>query len=287
MNTFRRCGAIGNHELLPPHVTHSLAAMKTFWLHCQVARVLAIVSVLMWQQTAFAQGVGAQEHRAEPITSDSEAIAYKLTPSFYRTSNQPDAYDINVRANLASHAAWVGFYRRANEFQQLRLGYENTISFPFGHFIPSVQYATRGFLGGSLNAEIGERYFGLLGIGRTNLKDYFNLNFDPNDAVLIGAGTRALPNTTLSAFQIRDDRLGTGQRVFHVVARIKPDGRTRWTFDFFYKEGRAAAGDEVKVHGTGISVTYDFDRYFVRAASDPHVNFTKEHMVRLAAGLRF
>jgi hypothetical protein len=181
----------------------------------------------------------------------------------------------------------VGFYRRANEFQQLRVGYENTISFPFGHLIPSMQYATRGFLGGSLNAEIGERYFGLLGIGRTNLKDYFNLNFDPNDAVLIGAGTRVLPNTTLSAFQIRDDRLGTGQRVFHVIARIKPDARTRWTFDLFYKDGRAAAEDEVKVHGTGVSVTYDFDRYFVRAASDPHVNFTKEHMVRLAAGLRF
>jgi hypothetical protein len=46
--------------------------------------------------------------------------------------------------------------------------------------------------------------------GRTNLKDYFNLNFDPNDAILIGAGTRAIQHTTLSAFQIRDDRLGTG-----------------------------------------------------------------------------
>jgi hypothetical protein len=263
------------------------AVVKTFIFCCQVARLLGIVTVGVWHETAHAQGVGAQEHRSEPITSDSEAIAYKLTPSFYSTSNQPNAYDVNLRANLGSHAAWVGFYRRANEFQQLRFGYENTISLPFGHLTPSIQYATRGFLGGSLNAEIGDRYFGLLGIGRTNLNDYFNLNFDPNDAVLIGGGTRALPNTTLSVFQIRDDRLGTGQRVLHASARVKTDVHTRWTIDVFYKEGRAAAEDEVSVHGTGVAVTYDFDRYFVRLASDPHVNFTKDHMVRVAAGIRF
>lgn len=261
--------------------------MKTRLLFCHLARVFIVVSAFLSCDTARAQGVGTQEHSTEPITTDSEAIAYKLTPSFYRTTNQPNAYDLNLRANLQSHAAWIGFYRRSNEFQQLRVGYENTLSSPFGRLTASVQYATRGFLGGSLNAEIGERYFGLFGIGRTNLKDYFNLNFDPNDAVLIGAGTRILPNTTLSAFQIRDDRLGTGQRVFHVVARIKTDSRTRWTLDVFYKEGRATAADESTVRGTGVSVTYDYDRYFVRIAADPHVNFTKEHMVRLATGLRF
>ena len=33
--------------------------------------------------------------------------------------------------------------------------------------------------------------------------------------------------------------------------------------------------------------TYDFDRYFARVASDPHVNFSREHMIRLALGVRF
>lgn len=245
------------------------------------------MSVCACHGTASAQGVGAAEPRTESKAVDAEAIAYKLTPSFYRTTNQSDAYDINLRASLSSHTAWVGFYRRSNEFQQLRVGYENTIMLPFGRLTPSLQYATRGFLGGSLNAEIGERHFGLLGIGRTNLKEYFNLNFDPNDAVLIGAGTRALPNTTLSVFQIRDDRLGTGQRVLHAIARIKPDERTRWTLDVFYKEGRVAADDQEKVRGTGVSVTYDFDRYFVRLAKDPHVNFTQDNMVRLSAGMRY
>jgi hypothetical protein len=236
---------------------------------------------------AYGQGVGAAPQRPEPSAADAEAIAYKLTPSYYSTTNQPGAYDVNLRASLAAHTAWIGFYRQSTEFQQLRLGYEDTLALPFGRLTPSLQYATRGFLGGSVNAEIGERWFALLGVGRTNLKDYFNLNFDPNDAVLIGAGTRALPNTTLSVFQIRDDRLGTGQRVLHVVARIKPTERTRWTFDAFYKEGRLSSEDDVRVHGTGLAVTYDYDRYFVRVAADPHVNFTREHMVRAAVGLHF
>ena len=131
------------------------------------------------------------------------------------------AYDLNLRGNLGAQTAWIGFYQRSNEFQQLRLGYENTLELPFGRVTPSMQYATRGFLGGSLTGEIGERYFALAGFGRTNLKDYFNLNFDPNDMVLLGFGTRALPNTSLSLFQIRDDRLGTGQRISHLVARYK------------------------------------------------------------------
>jgi hypothetical protein len=243
--------------------------------------------VLVWHAAALAQGLGGSERDSGPISTDREAIAYKITPSLYHTTNQPTAYDINLRASLDAQTAWIGFYRRGNEFQQLRIGYENSISIPYGRVTPSIQYATRGFLGGSLNAELGERYFALLGIGRTNLKDYFNLNFDPNDAITIGLGTRALPNTTLSVFQVRDDRLGTGQRVLHLVARIKPDARTRWTLDVFYKEGRGTADDPEKIHGTGISLTYDFDPYFVRIANDPYVNFTKDHMVRAAAGMRF
>lgn len=229
--------------------------------------------------------IGCAAHALD-IDGGAEATAYKFTPTYYRTTNQPSAYDLNLRGNRGVHTWWVGFYRRAEEFQQLRLGYEQALEVPFGRVVPSLQYATRGFLGSSVTAEIGERHFGLLGLGRTNLKDYFNLNFDPNDSVLIGAGTRALPATTLSAYQIRDDRLGTGQRVTHFVARIKPDEKTRWTVDVFHKAGRSVDDGEW-VRGTGASLTYDFDRYFARLASDPHVNFTREHMIRVAVGFRF
>src|SRR5258708_3961808 len=107
-----------------------------------------------------------------PPPAEQSAIAYKFTPSYYRTTNVTPAYDLNLRGNLGPHAAWIGFYQRSDEFQQLRLGYENTVELPFGRVVPSLQYATRGFLGGSLTAEIGDRYFALAGFGRTNLKDY-------------------------------------------------------------------------------------------------------------------
>jgi hypothetical protein len=193
---------------------------------------------------------------------------------------------VNLRGSHDEHTWWVGYYRRAEEFQQLRLGYENSVALPFGRVVPSLQYATRGFLGASVTAEIGERHFALLGAGRTNLKDYYNLNFDPNDMIMIGAGTRALPNTTLSAYQIIDDRLGTGQRVTHLVARFNPDEKTRWTLDVFHKAGHSSEDGE-RVSGTGLALTYDFGPYFARLASDPHVNFTRDHMVRAALGLRF
>jgi hypothetical protein len=232
------------------------------------------------------RGEAADERKDAPAAEN--AIAWKFTPTYYSSTREPNAWDFNLRGNTDTHTWWVGYYRRDDEFRQLRLGYEHPLELPFGRLVPSFQYATRGFLGGSLSAEIGERYFGILGWGRTNLKEYYNLNFDPNDAVTFGIGTRALPKTTLSLFQVRDDRLGTGQRVTHLVARIKPDERTRWTVDVFHKEGRPdsdpASG---RVRGTGATVTYDFDRWFVRVASDPHVNFSDNSMVRVAFGFRF
>jgi hypothetical protein len=224
--------------------------------------------------------------RNETQSTPQEDVTYKFTPTYYRTTNVTPAFDLNLRGNRGVHTAWIGYYQRSDEFQQLRLGYENSVELPFGRVVPSLQYATRGFLGGGVTAEIGERYFALAGFGRTNLKDYYNLNFDPNDMVLFGAGTRALPNTTLSVFQIRDDRLGTGQRVTHLVARIKTGDKSRWTVDVFHKEGRPDPSGEL-VRGTGVTLTWDYGRYFARVASDPHVNFSDNHMVRLALGLRF
>jgi hypothetical protein len=219
---------------------------------------------------------------------EKQPIALKLTPTYYHGSTENPAWDINLRGSLGAHNAWVGYYRQRDDFQQLRLGYDYTWDAPFGKVMPSVQYATHGFLGGSINAEIGERYFALLGIGRTNRKPYFNLNFDPNDAITFGAGTRAIPRTTISLFQIRDDRLHTGQRITHFVARYKPDDKHRWTLDIFRKSGREDADPASEVlRATGAALTYDFEPYFVRVASDPYVNFTHNHMLRVALGVRF
>ncbi len=229
----------------------------------------------------------AAEGGDEPPAAEGK-IAWKFTPTWYNSTSEPNAWDFNLRGNTDTQTWWAGYYQRGDEFQQLRLGYERPVEFSYGRIVPSLQYATRGFFGGSLYGEVGGEYFGILGWGRTNLRDYYNLNFDPNDAVTFGVGTRALPKTTLSLYQVRDDRLDTGQRVTHLVARVKPDERTRWTVDVFHKSGRPDSDpSSERVRGTGVTVTYDFDRYFVRVASDPHVNFTDNNMVRIAVGVRF
>lgn len=223
-----------------------------------------------------------------PAPTREEQIAWKLTPTYYRTSSQPSAWDLNLRGSLGAHNAWVGYYRQEEIFSQGRVGWDYTADAPFGRIVPSLQYATRGFWGGSLNAEVGDRWFGIAGWGRTNLRDYFNLNFDPNDAVTFGLGTRAVPKTLLSLYQVRDDRLDTGQRITHFATRLRPDAKQRWIFDVFYKEGRPDSDPaSPELRGTGLSVTYDYGNYFARVASDPHVNFTENHMTRVSLGLRF
>lgn len=123
-------------------------------------------------------------------------------------------------------------------------------------------------------------------MGRTNARDYYNLNFDPNDSVAYGVGTRLLPKSSVSLFTVRDNRLHTGQVVTHLVWRATPDEHQRWTVDLSRKHGRATVDDE-SVAGNALSVTYDYDDIFVRLARDRKVNFTDEDQTRVSLGLRF
>lgn len=211
---------------------------------------------------------------------------FKLTPSYYVTTHVKDASDLNLRANHGPHAVWLAYYRRGNEFEQTRTGYEYTAQIPFGQIVPSLQLATHGFAGGSLNAQIGDRTYALLGLGRTNTHDYYNLNFDPNDSITYGFGTDLLPQSHLSLFTVKDNRLNTGQIVTHAVWRLAPDAHQRWTVDLSSKHGRATSNDEL-VSGNALSVTYDFRELFFRLAKDRKVNFTTEDQTRLSVGLRF
>jgi hypothetical protein len=47
---------------------------------------------------------------------------------------------------------------------------------------PSLQTASGGFWGGSVNLEAGDQWVAGAGLGRTNLRPCYNLNFDPNDS---------------------------------------------------------------------------------------------------------
>jgi hypothetical protein len=102
---------------------------------------------------------------------------------------------------------------------------------------------SRGFLGASATLELSNGkeapYFGLLGFGRTNLKPYYNLNFDPNDSTLLGAGWRPDCTNLVTVYQVHDDRLRTGQRVTHLVLRRQTGEQSRLTVDLFRRAGRS------------------------------------------------
>jgi len=216
----------------------------------------------------------------------ADAWAFKLTPSYYVTRHQADATDLNLRANTGPHALWVGAYRRSSAFEQTRGGYEYTAQLPFGQVVPSLQVATHGFAGASVNAQIGDQVYGILGLGRTNTRDYYNLNFDPNDSVVYGLGTRLLPRSNLSLYTVKDNRLHTGQMITHLVWRFVPAERRRWTVDLSTKHGRTSA-DGDSVVGAALALTVDYGDVFLRLARERKVNFTADDQTRLSLGLRF
>ena len=215
-----------------------------------------------------------------------EPWALKLTPSLYTTANEHNAVDINLRGNNGPHALWLGQYQRGNEFQQTRTGYEYTANFDWGQVVPSMQAASGGFAGGSLNFQIGKPVFVIAGLGRTNLRNYYNLNFDPNDAVTLGLGARLGGGHQFSLFTVKDNRLATDQIITHGVWRWQASDADRWTVDVAYKSGRSSP-EEDRVHGRSLSVTYDHRQTFVRLAYDEKVNFSANNQTRVSAGLRF
>ena len=231
-----------------------------------------------------------QANPAPPVdeASDDGKISFKLTPSWYRSDDGTRAGDVNLRANTETQTAWLGYYRDKTGFSQTRAGYENKLDSGWIRTVLSAQVASGGFIGGSVTSEIGGDTYGILGFGRTNLRDYYNLNFDPNDAITVGVGTRAIADTELTLFHLWDDRLHTRQRVTHAIIRRKfgdDNNKQRFTLDVSRKSGLIS--DDNFIRGYAVSVAYDFKRYFVRIARDEYVNFSPATQWRISAGLRF
>lgn len=233
----------------------------------------------------FGIAIFSTHSNAEEAASNSSKIEFKLTPSYYTSSDGNNAADVNLRGVVGAHTAWIGLYRDQANFQQARTGYENRHDFGLVRSVLSAQLASGGFLGGSVTTEMGRDTYAIVGWGRTNLKNYYNLNFDPNDAITLGIGSRAFPKTELSMFHIWDDRLDTKQHVTHAVVRYKPTEAERWAVDASYKHGMKGDGGNVK--GYALSVTYDYRDYFVRVARDQYANFSDTTQNRLSLGLRF
>lgn len=241
----------------------------------------------LWLCTSLCCGGITKAGLAQASSAEPAALDFKLTTSLYAERDTPLAGDLNVRGNLAEHTAWIGHYQRGAQFEQTRIGYEYTLKLPIGQAVFSAQAASGAFLGGSLTGQFGsETIWAILGIGRTNLRPYYNLSFDPNDSIVFGAGVKLQPNAVVSLFTVADDRLGTGQRVTHLVWRGRFDKAQRLTIDLVHKTGQLEAGLP-GVTGNGLTVTYDRANLFVRMGREHKVNFTNSDQVRLAAGFRF
>ncbi|MET0226618.1 MAG: hypothetical protein ABW187_09270, partial [Dokdonella sp.] len=213
-------------------------------------------------------------------------VKYKLTPAWYGNSDDDDAWDVNLRADFGDQKAWLGQYQDQQHFHQTRAGYEYDPDFGWVNLSLSAQAATRGFLGGSAQANVGGDTYAIVGFGRTNLKPYYNLNFDPNDAITLGVGSNTLlPQSEMSLYQVRDDRLRTRQRITHALLKYHLSERSRLTVDANYKHG--LADDGVMVHGYGLALEYDYRQAFCKLARERAVNFTHVQQTRVALGLRF
>jgi hypothetical protein len=222
---------------------------------------------------------------APALCGATEEPSMKLTAGHYVYSGGVGSNDINLRNTSSLGNIWAGYYEsRARAEAQLRGGWDHTYSLNGLRLSPSVQAASMGFASFSAQAEVGDSWFAGTGLGRTNLRPYSNLNFDPNDSWMLSAGKRSPDGEVYYLQQIRDNRLNPDQCHLHAYYRTPLNNGDRITVDLLYKTGLVA---DTQIHKWGLSASYDWTRFFVTLAYDPKVNFTTDNMFRTSAGFRF
>lgn len=227
----------------------------------------------------------SQVHAEESDSGNASPVQYKLTLAHYDTQTL-HANDANIRISQDNQTIWVAFYHEhPDDFKQLRVGYERTDHLPYTTLVSAIQMAEHGFIGGATQAEIGGPLFGILGFGRTNLKPYDNINFDPNDAITYGVGYKTQDELAVSLYTVRDNRVVDGQKISHLLLKVPMPHEQRLTIDVFNKSGTQDA-DGLSIRATGAGLGYDWPTYFVKLAYDPKVNFSQERMTRIAFGMR-
>lgn len=225
----------------------------------------------------------------EPQPAAGQDVAFKFTSGLYqlRGGGLPNAsaLDLNLRASSSLGNAWLGQFRSPSQsITQTRLGWDRQFDLGAVRLTPSLEVATGSYVGGSAYLEGGRTWVAGVGLSRTNLQNFINLNFDPGDAYTLAGGYRWADNRSLILSLIRDNRLNPDQQNVHLIYRTPVNGDQRLTLDGLYKTGLVSG---VTVRELGFSATYDWPRFFVRAAWDPKVNFTPQDMFRLSVGTRF
>ena len=229
------------------------------------------------------------EKAVDALDSAPAEHPYKLTAGLYPTQGgglpASTGVDLNLRYGYGSGNVWLGRYEADGQGTQWRGGWDRSVPLPWGWRLqPSLQLATGGFAGGSLGLERGERWVAGAGLGRTNLRPYVNLNFDPNDAWMLWAGYHPSESRSLSVLVVRDNRQNPDQQHVHLVYRGPVADGLRLTVDVLRKTGLVEGQG---IHRLGWSLGLDGARTFVRLAWDPNVNFSAQNMWRLSTGSRF
>ena len=232
---------------------------------------------------------------------------YKLTLGRYHLASPGNASnagtaspstngtDLNLRWRRDARSLWLGLYQQPGFGRQWRVGWDDQWPLALGNatalrrwlplqLLPSLQAASGGFVGGSLGVQAGAPFYGQIGIGRTNLKPYANLNFDPNDALTLALGWQGEGSRQVALSVIADDRLGTGQQHHHLTLRWPLPPGLRLSADLLHKQGQ---GDGGAVNAWGWTLGLDGAAWFARLARDPKQNFSAQDAWRLSGGRRF
>ena len=250
---------------------------------------LMLLIALICSQTAWADVDRADLEPNDKPQADN-TVAWKLSLGKYTDSVNGGANDFNLRGSDRNVSFWLAQYRDATHYTQTRTGIEQQSALPLGRLIASLQAASGGFVGASATWDLRQTddqwVAPMLGWGRTNGATYYNLNFDPNDSVLLGATFTAPHDGLITAYRIQDDRFHTGQKVTHLAYRFRSGPTLRWTVDLFQREGRSDA-QSPKFSGNGLSLALDYQRYQLKLARDPKSNFTDSNMNRVVLALRY
>ena len=237
------------------------------------------------------------------------AAEYKLTLGRYHLASvnnannagnavpSSDGTDLNLRWRRDGRTLWLGLYQQPGFGRQWRVGWDDQWPLAPGavlplwwpaslslQLLPSLQAASGGFVGGSLGVQAGAPFYAQVGIGRTNLKPYANLNFDPNDAITLALGWQGEGSRQIALSVIADDRLGTGQQHHHLTLRWPLPPGWRLSADLLHKQGQGDAGP---VNAWGWSLGLDGAAWFARLARDPKQNFSAQDAWRVSGGRRF
>ncbi len=275
---------VTDHRLVRPKA--SGARLVTGWGAVLMVACMGLNSLV---GTAWAdQSIAAA---AEPAVNPAAAPdhPYKLTFGLYPMQGgglpASTGADLNLRYGYGSGNVWLGRYQADGQGTQWRGGWDRSVPLPGGWRLqPSLQLASGGFAGGSVGLERGERWVAGAGLGRTNLRPYVNLNFDPNDAWMLWAGYHPTESQSLSVLVVRDNRQNPDQQHMHLVYRGPVDDGLRLTVDVLRKTGLV---DGQGIRRLGWSLGLDGTRTFVHLAWDPNVNFSSQNMWRLSTGWRF